>query len=318
MSQEWARDIHDMHLKFGFHARTSGEAGVDFSGDFLRFRQRFLEEEMQELDQGILDNDSAKVVDALIDLCVVAIGTLDLGIGRHNTELAWNEVLRANMSKERRENPTRHGSGGFDLIKPDGWKGPNYSKVSMGQFPRALREILDGIAADMATEGPSTQFHETRLTPSHILRLEEWVNFAKSKNQDYNDDEEDQHATYYVHGIDDILYEIRKKVKRLNSLFKKVKAGGKPQTDSITDSFRDIGIYSAIGATYWDGQLEGQDPTRDQFNRKEETYEVCNHFIGHIVDDGRAARLSDVRPGLSVMWFKHCPDCGRELKEYQS
>jgi predicted HAD superfamily Cof-like phosphohydrolase len=70
--------------------------------------------------------DGEEIVDGLIDLCVVAIGTLDLfEVDAHK---AWDEVLKANMSKkvgvkESRPNPL----GLPDLIKPEGWVGPDHT-----------------------------------------------------------------------------------------------------------------------------------------------------------------------------------------------
>ena len=65
-------------------------------------------------------------IDALIDLCVVAIGTLD--VFNVDAKHAWNEVLNANMNKqvgvkESRPNPL----GLPDLIKPEGWKAPDHT-----------------------------------------------------------------------------------------------------------------------------------------------------------------------------------------------
>jgi hypothetical protein len=91
---------------------------------FLDFRIKFLHEELEEL--GFADNPE-DVVDALIDLCVVAIGTLDsFGV---NSYTAWDEVLKANMAKkigvkESRPNPL----GLPDLIKPEGWVGPEHGE----------------------------------------------------------------------------------------------------------------------------------------------------------------------------------------------
>jgi predicted HAD superfamily Cof-like phosphohydrolase len=65
------------------------------------------------------------VVDALIDLCVVAIGTLDLF--DVDARLAWDRVHEANMNKqvgikESRPNPL----GLPDLVKPEGWTAPSH------------------------------------------------------------------------------------------------------------------------------------------------------------------------------------------------
>ena len=71
-------------------------------------------------------DDAEEVVDAMIDLCVVAIGTLD--IYRVDSHKAWNEILRANMAKEPGVKPSRPNPLGLpDLIKPEGWTGPDHT-----------------------------------------------------------------------------------------------------------------------------------------------------------------------------------------------
>ena len=69
--------------------------------------------------------DAEEVVDGLIDLCVVAIGTLDaLGVDPYK---AWDEVHKANMAKEVGVKPTRPNPLGLpDLVKPEDWVGPSH------------------------------------------------------------------------------------------------------------------------------------------------------------------------------------------------
>ena len=66
------------------------------------------------------------MVDALIDLCVVAIGTLDAyGV---DANMAWDEVLDANLNKEVGVKESRPNPLGLpDLIKPMGWVGPDHT-----------------------------------------------------------------------------------------------------------------------------------------------------------------------------------------------
>jgi predicted HAD superfamily Cof-like phosphohydrolase len=257
MSKDWAEDIAEMHRKFNFHR------DLDFNGTFLQFRQRFVEEEVKELSDAILENDPESVVDALIDTCVVAIGLLDLaGVDVH---LAWNEVHAKNMAKERAENPTRTGSGGFDLIKPKGWTPPDHSN-NTGYIGLALEMLKKKVAVENELQVPDFPH-----VPSHIRTLEAYQEWAKHKTHDYDDDHDPEffHATYYPGGINDIMYEISKKVKRIRRGLKRwFLTGEKPKTDSLDDSFRDISIYSAIGGTYLKGELEGQTPDRDIFNRE--------------------------------------------------
>jgi len=92
---------------------------------FLKFRAEFIQEELNELKENIDIQNPEEIVDALIDICVVAIGTLDaFEVDAHK---AWNEVLRANMQKqvgvkEGRPNPLNLP----DLMKPDGWEPPSH------------------------------------------------------------------------------------------------------------------------------------------------------------------------------------------------
>ena len=127
MSKDWPQDIHDMHTKFGVRDAVQKFDSVMLR-TFLRFRLDFLHEELQETEkaaQSGIPLDQEEIVDGLIDLCVVAIGTLDaLGVDPHE---AWNEVHKANMTKEVGVKPSRPNPLGLpDLIKPEGWVGPSH------------------------------------------------------------------------------------------------------------------------------------------------------------------------------------------------
>jgi predicted HAD superfamily Cof-like phosphohydrolase len=86
----------------------------------------FLDEELNETKKAVREKNAEEIVDGLIDLCVVAIGTLDsMGIDSHT---AWNNVLRANLQKKVGVKPERPNPLGLpDLIKPDGWKAPSHA-----------------------------------------------------------------------------------------------------------------------------------------------------------------------------------------------
>jgi predicted HAD superfamily Cof-like phosphohydrolase len=134
MSHDWVADNHDMHVKFGMHQAVEA-MDDDTLNKFLELRVEQLEEELNEFK----DADTAeKHVDALIDLCVFAIGTLDLfGVDAHK---AWNEVHRANMAKEVGVKPEKPGGrkNPFklpDLIKPAGWT-PVTHAGNYGHFSR--------------------------------------------------------------------------------------------------------------------------------------------------------------------------------------
>lgn len=135
----WPNDIRDMHTKFGVR-----EVVQNFDREkalkFLKFRLDFLQEELNEAhaaydvlnaDTGGLQEDAKTkyaddIVDAMIDLCVVAIGTLDaFGV---DAQESWDRVHNANMQKEPGIKASRPNPLGLpDLIKPEGWVAPTHS-----------------------------------------------------------------------------------------------------------------------------------------------------------------------------------------------
>lgn len=122
MSIVWVNDIEDMHTKYGVNAKIR-EFDADKLRQFLQFRVAFLEEELTELKDNM--NNPEEIVDALIDLCVVAIGTLDAF--DIDSKKAWNEVHQANMNKEVGIKASRPNPLGLpDLIKPEGWTAPSH------------------------------------------------------------------------------------------------------------------------------------------------------------------------------------------------
>lgn len=125
MSVDWYSDVMSMHEKFGFHEAIA-KLNQEELKTLLAFRRDFLREEMRELEDGINTGSPEDVVDALIDLCVVAIGTLDLfGVDGHR---AWDAVHTANMTKQRGVKASRPNPLGLpDLIKPEGWVAPDHA-----------------------------------------------------------------------------------------------------------------------------------------------------------------------------------------------
>ncbi|WP_407304039.1 nucleoside triphosphate pyrophosphohydrolase family protein [Acinetobacter sp.] len=128
-SVDWVKDIAEMHTKFGVNPviRTLEPGQLQ---SFLEFRIDFLQEELDEMRAALHDpefkkNRADEVVDALIDLCVVAIGTLDaFDVNAHE---AWRRVHEKNMQKNPGINPTRINPLGLpDLIKPQNWQPPSH------------------------------------------------------------------------------------------------------------------------------------------------------------------------------------------------
>lgn len=145
-------DVGDFHRKFDLPA--FGTARPDFpSTDALKFRGRFLLEELAELfeamampgpagalraaaaslkvvDDGVLlvgAPDLHKAADAIADIVYVALGTAHLmGLP---FEAVWDAVQRANMAKERASSaadPRSTRAHSLDVVKPAGWSPPNH------------------------------------------------------------------------------------------------------------------------------------------------------------------------------------------------
>ena len=121
---------------------------------YLTFRLNMCLEELLEtgeaadLELGINENnkfeftgdvtktDPEEIVDGLIDLCVFALGTLDVfGVDANE---AWDRVHQANALKHPGVKPGRPNPFGLpDLLKPDGWKAPSH-EGNHGTFSNVL------------------------------------------------------------------------------------------------------------------------------------------------------------------------------------
>jgi len=129
MSTNWFKDMQDMHVKYGVNKWVQAEKQSDVEvkrfNDYMDFRLDMMQEELDETRNAFVNKDPEEMVDGIIDLCVFAIGTLEVfGVDANK---AWDEVYKANMNKEvgikeGRPNPL----GLPDLVKPKGWKGPSH------------------------------------------------------------------------------------------------------------------------------------------------------------------------------------------------
>ena len=144
MSKNWAEDIAWMHKKYGVHEWVANASPYDLK-KFIDFRLDFIEEEFEETQKAHFEEDAEEIVDGLIDLCVVAIGTLDaLGVDPYK---AWDNVLAANMAKEVGIKPERPNPLGLpDLIKPADWKAPSHQGnhgIIANSFSDKIKERME-------------------------------------------------------------------------------------------------------------------------------------------------------------------------------
>ena len=115
--------VANFHNKFGFDV---GDKPQLLTPDLSLERAEKMAEELDEFRQAYTANDLAGAADALVDLCVFLKGTaVMMGLP---WDLLWDDVMICNMSKERGTAPNRP-EHKQDLIKPDGWQGPQTQAI---------------------------------------------------------------------------------------------------------------------------------------------------------------------------------------------
>ncbi len=235
-------DLYIMHDKFGFHT-------VELNKQHLRGRLDFLQEELNEAYEALEKNDVPAFVDAHIDLMVVAQGTLDLG--HIETWLAWDRVLKANMSKVKGKNEKRHAMQGLDLQKPEGWTAPNHDD-NVGILPEIMLRDESYKSATLKEFNPE---HRRRA----IEFLEECKQIMLEKAADYNSilSPVKTYDYYSDGGLYDIYHMIKIKFLRIKSLVFKLMNGGTIQNESLIETLRDNIVFSAMAVELIEGKMDG-------------------------------------------------------------
>lgn len=118
--------VVEFHKKFG----------IDYNGpcrilppDLAKFREAFLDEELQEYRDAVAEGNHEKALDSLVDLIYIALGTAHVH-GYRKFDQAFNRVHNANMQKRRvmKQGESRRNDK-YDIVKPDGWKAPDLSDL---------------------------------------------------------------------------------------------------------------------------------------------------------------------------------------------
>lgn len=150
-------DVGDFHEKFKLDNVSNRGAGPrPTNKQLMDFRIRFMQEELDEFCLGAQEGDHEKMFDALLDLAYVVLGSAQV-LG-YPWQEGWDEVQRANMTKERcaldhkfeahsvdsdlcihygaNHEPCgqpkhRHSLRGSinDVIKPPGWTPPDLKSI---------------------------------------------------------------------------------------------------------------------------------------------------------------------------------------------
>jgi len=105
----------------------------------------------------------------------------------------------------------------------------------------------------------------TRASANILLEAAE---IQEKKGQDYNNAASRvTQADYYPNGVYSILDICQAKVLRMYSVLDTMQAGGNPNFESIEDSAIDLINYASFVTAYVRGQVPGQKPDRDIFNK---------------------------------------------------
>jgi len=95
----------------------------EFTEEVLDYRMGLLKEEWQETDGAFRTSNPEELVDGHVDIIVIALGNLAMmGV---DIQKAFDEVMRANMSKELGKRSLTDPDG-VSIIKPQGWVGPDH------------------------------------------------------------------------------------------------------------------------------------------------------------------------------------------------
>lgn len=103
--------------------------------------------------------------------------------------------------------------------------------------------------------------------PSANILLEA-AELQEKKGADYNGAKTSvEQADYYPRGVWSILDVVNAKYLRMVSVLETMEQGGKANFESIEDSAIDLINYASFIAAYMRGDVPGQNPSHDVFNR---------------------------------------------------
>ena len=113
---KFTNDINKFFTKYKIGYK-GGPRNLKYEISTARYRHQL--EETHELGEAFNKNDKEGVLDALVDIVYIALGTAHL-MGFDFDE-AWKRVHKANMKKVRMKTERSP----IDIVKPIGWKPPD-------------------------------------------------------------------------------------------------------------------------------------------------------------------------------------------------
>lgn len=118
MSKDWYEDILAFHTKFKHHIEPFPRIPP---AHVQKLRRKLIREEVNELLDGIDDDDLTKVADGGGDAVVVILGTMiSYGV---DLRPIWDAIQESNMAKS----PEKRADG--KTLKPVGWQPPRIKEL---------------------------------------------------------------------------------------------------------------------------------------------------------------------------------------------
>ena len=112
--------------------------------------------------------------------------------------------------------------------------------------------------------------------------LRECIELQTKKSQDYqNPNSNVVQAMHYRRGIDTIHDTLQGKMYRAQSLIETAASSpnAQPNFESLEDTYKDIINYATFAVSWLRERMEGQDKTRDMFNRKKPSLYASNNGV---------------------------------------
>jgi hypothetical protein len=140
----------------------------------------------------------------------------------------------------------------------------------------------------------------TQYTRPSANILLEAAEIQERKGNDYNNSvSRVQQADYYVHGVWSILDIINGKYLRMISVLETMESGGKINYESVEDSALDLINYASFLVAYIRGDIPGQKPDYDIFNRPAKNSSLLPHKFNNAVATEEPAEPAEPVPSIT-------------------
>ena len=153
-------------------------------------------------------------------------------------------------------------SDDIHIFKPTEFFDGKTPSTPEATLPEMRRPVPVAAGYAYAVQGEAPPIRES------VKVLQECVDLQMRKSQDYqNPNSNVTQAMHYRRGIDSIHDIMQGKLYRAQSLLES-NTHTDANFESLEDSYKDLINYASFAVAWLRGKMEGQDPSRDIFNKK--------------------------------------------------